>query len=98
MNENNFTYPGPTPFTKETAILMMADSIEAASRSLPEYSDKTIDKLVESIINTQIKEGQFYNAPITFKEITQIKEVFKAKLKNIYHARVAYPKLKKGKK
>ncbi len=95
--EKNFTYPGPTPFTKETAILMMADSIEAASRSLSEYSDKTIDKLVENIINTQIKEGQFYNAPITFKEITEIKEVFKAKLKNIYHARVAYPKINKNK-
>ncbi len=98
VNIDNFTYPGPTPFTKETAILMMADSIEAASRSLSEYSDKTIDKLVESIINTQIKEGQFYNAPITFREITEIKEVFKAKLKNIYHARVAYPKIKKDKK
>ncbi len=89
----SFTYPGPTPFTKETALLMMADSIEAASRSLKEYTDDAIDKLVEGIINDQIKDGQFYNAPITFKEITEVKEVFKMKLKNIYHARVAYPKI-----
>ncbi len=95
VDVKNFMYPGPTPFSKETAILMMADSIEAASRSLKEYTDKTIDKLVENIINDQINDGQFYNAPITFKEITQVKDVFKKKLKNIYHARVAYPKIKK---
>ncbi|MGQ1788503.1 MULTISPECIES: HD family phosphohydrolase [unclassified Saccharicrinis] len=95
--EKNFTYPGPTPFTKETAILMMADSIEAASRSLKNYTDEAIDKLVENIVNTQIKEGQFFNAPITFREITTAKMVFKQKLKNIYHARVSYPKVKKKK-
>lgn len=93
--DENFTYPGPTPFTKETAILMMADSIEAASRSLKVYTDEAIDKLVEKIVNTQIKEGQFFNAPITFREITTAKLVFKQKLKNIYHARVAYPKVNK---
>lgn len=98
VNDANFSYPGPTPFTKETAILMMADSIEAASRSLKEYSEEAIEKLVEKIINTQIEEGQFVNAPITFREITQAKEVFKEKLKNIYHARVVYPELKKKKK
>ncbi len=92
---SSFTYPGPTPFTKETAILMMADSIEAASRSLKVYSDDEIDKLVEKIINIQIEEDQFINAPITFKEITQAKEVFKNKLKNIYHARIEYPDIKK---
>ena len=97
VNDANFTYPGPTPFTKETAILMMADSIEAASRSLKEYSDASIDKLVENIVNTQIKEGQFYNAPITFREITKAKKIFKEKLKNIYHARVSYPKARKKK-
>ncbi len=94
-NDANFTYPGPTPFSKETTILMMADSIEAASRSLKEYSDEAIDKLVENIVNSQIKDGQFFNAPITFKEITKAKLVFKQKLKNIYHARVSYPKIKK---
>ncbi|SMO78640.1 hypothetical protein SAMN06265379_107166 [Saccharicrinis carchari] len=98
INEANFSYPGPTPFTKETAILMMADSIEAASRSLKEYSNEAIDKLVETIVDTQIEEGQFVNAPITFREITEAKAVFKDKLKNIYHARVVYPKLNKKKK
>ncbi|WP_430812866.1 MULTISPECIES: HD family phosphohydrolase [unclassified Carboxylicivirga] len=90
-----FSYPGPTPFTKETAILMMADSIEAASRSLKTYSDDEIDKLVEKIINMQIEEDQFIDAPITFREITTAKEVFKNKLKNIYHARIEYPDIKK---
>lgn len=92
-----FSYPGPTPFTKETAILMMADSIEAASRSLKNYSDDEIDKLVEMIVSIQVDEGQFINAPITFREITQAKEVFKSKLKNIYHARIEYPDIKKKK-
>lgn len=90
-----FSYPGPTPFTKETAILMMADSIEAASRSLKSYSDDEIDKLVEKIVNAQIEEDQFIDAPITFKEISIAKEVFKSKLKNIYHARIEYPSIKK---
>jgi len=93
-----FSYPGPTPFSKETAILMMADSIEAASRSLKSYSDDEIDKLVENIVNAQIEEEQFINAPITFREITEAKEVFKSKLKNIYHARIEYPSIKKQKK
>ncbi len=96
-NEKNFMYPGPTPFSKETAILMMADSIEAASRSMKEYTDETIDNLVENIVSSQIEEGQFYNAPITFQEITKMKDVFKKKLKNIYHARVAYPTINKQK-
>jgi membrane-associated HD superfamily phosphohydrolase len=77
---------------------MMADAIEAASKSMKNYTDEDIDKLVENIIETQLQEKQFVNAPITFKEITQAKEVFKNKLKNIYHARIAYPKLKKKKK
>ncbi len=93
-----FSYPGPTPFSKETAILMMADSIEAASRSLKSYSDDEIDKLVEKIIGIQIEEDQFINAPITFREITEAKEVFKSKLKNIYHARIEYPSINKAKK
>lgn len=87
-----FTYPGPKPFSKETAVLMMADSIEAASRSLKEYSYETIEKLVEGIINYQINEGQFDNANITFKDITDAKSILKSKLQNIYHARIAYPK------
>ncbi len=97
-NEANFMYPGPTPFSKETAILMMADSIEAASRSLKEYTDEAIDNLVEKIVEAQIQENQFFNAPITFREITKVKEVFKDKLKNIYHARVSYPTINKEQK
>ncbi len=91
----SFSYPGPTPFTKETAILMMADSVEAASRSLSNFSDEEIDKLVESIIDDQIQQKQFDLAPITFKEISEIKSVFKRRIKIIYHARIKYPDIKK---
>ncbi len=94
-DESKFTYPGPTPFTKETAILMMADAIEATSRSLKSYSDEEIDLLVEKIVTQQMNEQQFQDAPITFREIQSAKEVFKDKLKNIYHARIEYPTLKK---
>ena len=75
-----FTYPGPKPFSKETAVLMMADSVEAAARSLKSPTLENIDKLVESIINTQIDNEQFVNADITMKSITQIKKLFKKKL------------------
>ncbi len=95
LDKEAFSYPGPTPFTRETAILMMADSVEAASRSLKNYSPEAIDELVERIIEAQIKDNQFINAPITFKELTEIKEVFKRKLRNIYHSRIEYPTLKK---
>lgn len=86
-----FTYPGPRPFSKETAVVMMADSVEAASRSLRKPDEKTISDLVEKIIDTQIKENQFDNANITFKEITSIKKLFKRRLMNIFHVRIAYP-------
>lgn len=92
-----FTYPGPTPFSKETAVLMMADATEAASRSLSSFNDDAIDKLVESIINDQMDQEQFINAPITLKEITEVKEVFKRRLKIIYHSRVKYPELNNNK-
>lgn len=87
-----FKYPGPKPFSKETAVLMMADSTEAASRSLKEITIDSIDALVEGIINHQIMEDQFIDADITFKDITTIKKIFKDKLQNIYHARISYPK------
>jgi len=87
-----FTYPGPKPFTKEMAVLMMADSVEAASRSLKNITEDTIDELVENIINYQQIEEQFNNADITFRDISTIKQLFKSKLKNIYHARIEYPK------
>ncbi len=88
----DFTYPGPRPFTRETAVLMMADSVEAASRSLKDYSEEELGKLVESIIEYQFREGQFNEAPITFKDITTVKEIFRKRLINIYHARIRYPK------
>jgi len=88
----DFTYPGPRPFTKEMAILMMADSVEAASRSLKDYSEDSLGKLVENIIDYQLREGQFNEAPITFRDISKVKEIFKNRLINIYHARIEYPK------
>lgn len=92
VKPDDFQYPGPKPQTKEHVVLMMADTIEAASRSLKEYTEEAIDELVETLINMQMGEGQFEEASITFKEIKEVKEVFKNKLKNIYHARIAYPK------
>jgi glutamyl-tRNA synthetase len=90
-----FYYPGPNPFSKETAILMMADTIEAASHSLTEYSESSISDLVEKLIGRQIQEGAYKNVPITFQELEIIKSVFKQKLKSIYHTRIAYPEEKK---
>ncbi|MFS4417426.1 HD family phosphohydrolase [Maribacter sp. 2307ULW6-5] len=89
--EDNFRYPGPLPFSKETAILMMADSVEAASKSLKNPTYLMIDAFVDKIIAGQMKAGQFVNANITFKEIEVIKKIFKQKLTNIYHLRVEYP-------
>lgn len=95
IDENLFRYPGPNPFTKETAIMMMADTVEAASRSLPEYTDGSISKLVNNLIDMQVSEGYFRNAPITFSDIQMVKNVFIEKLKMIYHTRIAYPELKR---
>ena len=94
-NDEKFTYPGENPSTKETAILMMADSVEAASRSLPEYTEESISNLVDKIIDSQVAEGYFKNCPITFKDIETVKSVFKEKLKTIYHTRISYPELQK---
>lgn len=94
-DEELFTYPGPNPFTKETAILMMADGVEAASRSLPEYTEESISNLVDKIIDSQVAEGYFRDCPITFKDIETVKAVFKEKLKIAYHTRISYPELKK---
>jgi len=88
---NDFKYPGPIPFSKETAILMMCDSVEAASKSLKEPTAILIDNFVEKIIDKQMDEGQFLNSNITFKEIQIIKKILKRKLKNIYHLRIEYP-------
>ena len=89
-----FTYPGPNPFTREQAILMMADSVEAASRSLPDYTEQNIRDLVNRIIDGLLADGFFRDCPITFRDISYAKTVLIEKLKTIYHARVSYPELK----
>ena len=87
----NFVYPGPIPFSKETAILMMCDACEAASKSIKDPTALLIDDLVEKVINGQMSQGQYMNSNITFKEIQTIKKVIKKKLNNIYHLRIEYP-------
>ena len=95
VDMEKFSYPGPNPFTKEQAILMMADAVEAASRSLPEYTEESISNLIEKIIDAQVADGYFKDCPITFKDIALIKALFKEKLKTVYHTRITYPELKK---
>ena len=90
-SENLFEYPGPKPFSKETAIVMMADAVEASSRTLDEYNEYTIGELVERIIDLQEQSDQFSDAPLTFREITEIKGILKKRLMNIHHARTKYP-------
>lgn len=89
--ESQFRYPGPIPFSKETAVLMIADGVEAASRSLKTHDALTINDLVDTIIDYKIANNQFINSDITFKDITTIKKIFKKRLMNIYHARIEYP-------
>ncbi|MGL5318716.1 MAG: HD family phosphohydrolase [Bacteroidales bacterium] len=93
VNDERFTYPGPKPFTKELALVMMADAVEAASRSLKEYTEASISELVERIIDSQIAEGMFKNASITFQHVEIVKRCFIEKLKIIYHTRISYPTL-----
>lgn len=90
--EKHFAYGGPRPLSKETAIVMMADAVEASSRSLANYSEENISELVERIIYIQEQDGQFAETPLTFKDVSDIKKVFIKRLSNIYHARIAYPK------
>jgi putative nucleotidyltransferase with HDIG domain len=93
VDENVFTYKGTIPYSKETAVVMMADAVEAASRSLKLPDEEKISNLVESIINYQVEQNQFLNSNITFKDISTIKKVFKKKLGNIFHIRVEYPQV-----
>lgn len=95
IDKADFSYPGPNPQSIETSILMMADAVEAASRSLTDYSPESIDRLVENIINGQIAEGMYKESPISFKDVEIIKKVFKQRLSTIYHTRVRYPEMKK---
>ena len=90
-----FTYPGPNPFTKEQAILMMADAVEAASRSLPDYTEQSIRDLVNKIIDSQLKDGFFRDCPITFRDVQYAKTILIEKLKTIYHTRISYPEEKR---
>ncbi|OQX81652.1 MAG: hypothetical protein B6D64_01850, partial [Bacteroidetes bacterium 4484_276] len=92
VDERRFTYPGPIPYSKETSVVMMADSVEAASRSLKIIDEETINDLVENIINKQLEIGQFSNSDITLRDITKIKKILKRKLMTIYHIRIEYPK------
>ncbi len=86
-----FRYPGPNPFSKETAILMMCDAAEAASKSIKEPTAQVFENLIDKIVSKQMEDGQFMNADITFKDIELVKKVLKKKLKNIYHLRIEYP-------
>ncbi|MEI6049976.1 MAG: HDIG domain-containing metalloprotein [Bacteroidota bacterium] len=89
--EMEFTYPGPKPFSKETAVVMMADAVEASSRTLDKYTEDTISELVDKILYLQEQDGQFSDAPLTFKDMSDIKSIFKKRLSNIYHTRITYP-------
>ena len=96
VDEEVFHYPGPIPFSRETAVLMMADSVEAASRSLKEPSAQSLNDLVDKIIESKLSQKQFINSNITLKDITTISEIFKEMLKSIYHVRIDYETGKKG--
>jgi len=89
--KKDFTYPGPKPFSKETAVVMMADAVEASSRSLNDYSEESIAEMVERIIVIQEQDGQFSDIPLTYRNISDIKEIFRKRLSTIYHGRIAYP-------
>lgn len=91
IDENEFRYPGPLPYSKETAILMMADTVEAASRSLKNPTSEDIENLVDRLIQSKVDQDQFINSDITFKDITRVKKVLKKMLNSIYHVRIAYP-------
>jgi putative nucleotidyltransferase with HDIG domain len=96
IDDKLFTYPGPKPFTKEQAVLMMADCVEAASHSIKEYTEENICKLVDNIIDAKFREGELAMAPLTFQDIFTVKEVFKKRLMAIYHTRISYPSEKKS--
>ena len=93
MDKELFQYPGPNPFTREQAILMMADTVEAASRSLKEYTEESITGLVNKLIDGQVADGFFKECPITFRDIALAKSVLIERLKSIYHTRISYPHL-----
>jgi membrane-associated HD superfamily phosphohydrolase len=91
VDPTEYTYHGPIPFSRETAVVMMADSVEAASRSIPEPNEQNISDLVDNIFKAQMEDNQLINANITLKEINTVKKVLKKKMLSIHHIRVAYP-------
>ena len=95
VDVDKFTYPGPNPNTKETGILMLADAIEASSRSLKDLSKETLITHVNKIIDSIVADGLLNDTPLTFRDIQTIKDVFAEKLATIYHSRIAYPELKR---
>lgn len=95
VDKEQFQYPGPNPFTREQAILMMADTVEAASRSLNEYTEESISTLTNKLIDSQVADGFFRECPITFRDIALAKSVLIERLKSIYHTRISYPHLNK---
>ena len=95
VDEQKFTYPGPRPTTKETGILMMADAVEARSRSLTEYTPQAISDMVEQMIKMQMDDRQFELSPLTLNDVEKIKQVFKDKLISMNHHRISYPEIKK---
>lgn len=95
IDDRLFTYPGPKPFTKEQAVLMLADCVEAASHSLKEYTEENISKLVDNIIESKLREGELSMSPLTFQDVNTIKTVFRKRLMAIYHTRISYPTEKK---
>lgn len=96
IDKEKFRYPGPNPQSKETAILMMADAVEAASRSLKDYTPESINNLVDKIVDSQIADGLLKEAPISFQDVETVKRAFKSRLSTIYHSRVQYPEIKKN--
>lgn len=94
VNIADYMYPGPKPSTKEAAILMMADAIEARSRSLTEITEQSISDMVDSMINQQMNDGQFAETPLSFKDLEEIRCVFKQKILAMNHHRIAYPEIK----
>ena len=91
INVTAFQYPGPTPFSRETAVVMIVDSVEAAGKSLRSHDNESISKLVDNIIDGKISQNQLQNCDLTFGDITRIRTMLKAKMQSIYHARISYP-------
>ena len=95
VDESIFRYPGPNPFTKETGILMLADAVEASSRSLKDLTEQKIAEHIDKIVDTIVDEGLLKSCPLTFRDVEIIKKVFYEKLKTMYHSRISYPELKR---